>query len=126
MGECEARVKYTESHEWVKVEGEMGTVGISTFAQKELGQIVYLELPKVGKQIEAGDEVVVLESTKAAADIYAPVSGEVIEVNDGLVQNVELLNRAPESDGWLFKVRMKNPAELNNLLSKDQYEKLTT
>jgi glycine cleavage system H protein len=114
-------MKYTESHEWIVMEKEVGTVGISHFAQKELGEVVYLELPFVGKKIKAGDEIAVLESTKAAADIYSPVSGEIIAVNQALKEGLHLLNQSPETEGWLFKIKTTVPEELQQLLEKDAY-----
>jgi|SRR5579872_789125 len=114
-------MKYTESHEWIKVEGEIGIVGITSYAQKELGEVVYLELPQVGKVVKGGEEIAVLESTKAAADIYSPVSGEIIATNDSLKQNVDQVNKAPESEGWLYKIKLSHPAELEALLERLQY-----
>lgn len=119
-------MKFTDSHEWIKLEQEIGTVGISTFAQKELGQVVYIEMPKIGKQVKAGEEIVILESTKAAADIYAPVSGQVVAINEELLGKIDLLNTSPEKEGWLFKIRLDNPDELKNLMSKEQYETLVS
>src|SRR3989304_4998764 len=117
MGECKTGgpMKFTDSHEWIDLNQGVGTVGISTFAQKELGQVVYIEMPKVGKQVKAGEEVVVLESTKAAADIYAPVSGQIVAVNEALTGQIDLLNRAPEKEGWLFKIQVENLDELKGL-----------
>ena len=115
-------MKFAESHEWIDLEKDVGKVGITVFAQKELGQVVYIELPKVGQKVKAGEEVAVLESTKAAVDIYSPVSGEVLEVNSVLLGQIDLINRVPEGEGWLYKIRLSNPAELQNLLSKEQYE----
>lgn len=113
--------KFTPSHEWIHVEDNIGTVGITAHAQKELGEIVYVELPKVGKQVKVGEEAVVLESTKAAADIYSPVSGEVIAINEALQTEVNLLNRSPEREGWLFKVAIEDPEELNLTLDPQAY-----
>ena len=108
---------FTPSHEWVRVDGHLGTVGISDHAQKELGEIVYIELPKVGQSIRANQEACVLESTKAAADIYSPVSGQVVEVNEHLKQNPSLINRFPETDGWLYKLKLTDLRELDHLRS---------
>ena len=116
--------KYTESHEWISVDGQTGTVGVTDFAQKELGDIVYVELPEVGKMVQAGGEVVVLESTKAAADVYSPVSGEIIAVNHQLSEAAELVNRSPEKDAWLFKINLSNPSELDSLLDESRYRAL--
>lgn len=115
---------YTESHEWLSVTGNIGTVGVSDHAQKELGDIVYVELPKVGKQVKAGEEVVVLESTKAAADVYTPVSGTIIEVNTAVGQNSQLVNESPEGNGWLFKVQLSAPDEVQKLLSESKYKEM--
>jgi glycine cleavage system H protein len=117
-------MKFSESHEWIKLEGEIGIVGITNYAQQELGEIVYIELPIVGKQIKAGEEIAVLESTKAAADIYSPVSGEIIEINQLLHGFSEKINQYPENEGWLFKIKLSQPAELENLLSEEQYLQL--
>jgi glycine cleavage system H protein len=117
-------MKYTSSHEWIKIDNDIGTVGITEFAQKELGEVVYVELPMIGKQVKLGEEVAVLESTKAAADIYAPVSGEIIEINQRLHDFSEKINSSPEESGWLFKVKMTNKNEIEELLSKEQYMQL--
>lgn len=116
-------MKFTESHEWIRAEREIGTVGITHFAQKELGEIVYVELPSVGKQVKAGQEIAVLESTKAAADIYAPVSGEIVSINQKLQEFSQEINQAAETDGWLFKMRIADSKELEGLLSEEQYKK---
>src|SRR5688500_16653619 len=106
-------MKFTESHEWIEVHSNVGVVGITDYAQKELDDIVYIELPKVGKHVKAGEEAAVLESTKAAADVYSPVSGTIIEVNQSLVTASELVNRSPEKEGWLFKIKLSDPQELD-------------
>lgn len=115
-------MKFSESHEWVRVEGDSGTVGVTNHAQNELGEIVYVELPEVGASISTGDAVVVLESTKAAADVYSPVSGTVTAVNDGTQDEPELVNNAAEGNGWLFKIQLNNPGELDSLMDQAQYE----
>ncbi len=114
-------MKFTESHEWIEVDGDLGTVGITQQAQKELGEVVHVELPIVGKKVSVGEEVAVLESTKAAADIYAPVSGEIVAINQKLADFSEMINKAPESDGWLFKIRCTKPEELEKLLNRKEY-----
>ncbi len=114
-------LKFTRSHEWIEIDGDVGTVGITDYAQKELGEVVYVELPAVGKKIQAGEEVAILESTKAAADIYAPVSGEVVEINQKLGDFAPQINQSAEKEGWLFKVRLRDPAELHPLLDKTAY-----
>ncbi len=119
-------MKYTESHEWVAVEDNTGTVGVTEYAQKELGDIVYVELPEVGKKVSKGDEAVVLESTKAAADAYAPVSGTIVAVNEALRDAPEQVNSSPEADGWLYKLELSDPSELDSLLEHDAYSQLVT
>jgi len=111
-------IKFTDSHEWIKVEGNRATVGITEKAARELGEVVYVELPQVGKEVRAGAPVVILESTKAATDIYSPVSGEIVEVNQKLVDFIEPINQSPEQEGWLFKIHLSNPKELNLLHDK--------
>jgi glycine cleavage system H protein len=112
---------FTESHEWLQMKGPIGTVGITDYAQKELGEIVFIELPKVGEKVKAGQELCVLESTKAAADVYAPVSGKIVTVNEELRINPSLINQAAESSAWLFQIELLDPKELDHLLSHDQY-----
>lgn len=115
---------YTASHEWVDVKGEIATIGITDHAQKELGDIVYVELPSLGHQVEAGQEVVVVESTKAAIDLYSPLSGEIVEINTALREYPEKVNTAPESEGWLVRLKLAEPKELSSLLDKAAYERL--
>lgn len=117
-------IKYTNSHEWISVDQDIGTVGITAYAQKELGAIVFAGLPPLGKVLSMGEEAAILESTKAAADIYSPVSGEVIEVNPELAVSPELINSFAEDLGWLFKIKIKNLKELETLLSKENYLKM--
>lgn len=114
-------MKFSKTHEWVKTEEEIASVGISDYAQKELGDIVYVELPAVGHAIEAGDMAVVLESTKAAVDIYSPISGEVVAVNEELRTHPEKINLSAEDQGWLFKLRLKRPQELATLMDATSY-----
>jgi len=116
--------RYTREHEWVKVEGDVGVVGITFHAQQALGDIVYVELPKVGAQAVQGKTLGTVESVKAVSDIYAPVSGEIIEVNQTLVDKPELLNRDPHGEAWLAKIRLRAPEELGNLLTARQYRDL--
>lgn len=113
--------KYTPSHEWVRLEGGIATVGITSHAQEELGEIVYVELPQLGKKVGAGEEIVVLESTKAAADIYSPVSGEILEVNTHLKSEPFLINQDAQNKGWLFRIKLSSPSELDTLLTHQQY-----
>jgi glycine cleavage system H protein len=114
-------LKYAKSHEWVRVEGNVAVVGITDHAQEELTDIVYVEPPAVGAQVEATKECAVVESVKAASDIYAPVSGEVVEANEELANTPELVNDDPYGKGWIFKVKLSDPPELNELLSPDDY-----
>ncbi|MCX7824207.1 MAG: glycine cleavage system protein GcvH [Verrucomicrobiae bacterium] len=117
-------LKYTETHEWVKVgkKDNIVTVGLTDYAQEELTDIVYLDLPKVGDEVEEGTECGVVESVKAANDIYAPVSGTVVEVNTAAVENPSLVNEEPYGKGWLFKIKMVDPKELDDLMSDSEYE----
>jgi glycine cleavage system H protein len=114
---------YTDSHEWIDREGK---IGITAYAKEELGEIVYIQLPKLAHLVTAGEEIAVLESTKAAADIYAPVSGEVIAVNEALLHSPDLLNQSPEERGWLFQIRLTNPEELEKLMDRTAYLSLVT
>ncbi len=114
-------LKYTKSHEWVRVTGDTATIGITDHAQHELTDIVFVELPPVGRQLKAGDSCAVVESVKTASDIYAPVSGQVVEINPAVVNNPALVNTEPYGAGWFFKVKLAQPAELNNLLAPAQY-----
>ena len=115
-------MKYAETHEWVDVKNGKGRIGISFRAQKELGEIVYIELPEVGQVIQAEQQVVVLESTKAAVDIYSPVSGKVSAINESVREAPSLLNQDPEGKGYLFEIILTYPEELDKLLSKDLYD----
>lgn len=116
--------RFTESHEWIEVEGDVGTVGITGHAQEELGEIVYVQPPKVGHKVKGGEEAAILESTKAAADIYSPVSGEVIAINDQLKEAADTVNHSPEDQGWIFKIKLANPEELTALLDETNYQSL--
>ncbi|MDO8953994.1 MAG: glycine cleavage system protein GcvH [Gammaproteobacteria bacterium] len=123
MSKVEEDLKYADTHEWVRVDdGSSVTVGISDHAQELLGELVFVELPEVGDEIEAGDECGVVESVKAASDVYAPVSGIVIEVNDALERTPELVNSEPYADGWLYRVKISDVTEIDSLMSADQYE----
>lgn len=116
-------MKFTRSHEWIEIEADHSAIiGITPYAQKELGDIVYVELPKIGKEIQAGQQVVVLESTKAAADVYAPASGTITAVNESLQQMPELINQSADQEGWLFKMQLSQSAELDALMDKKAYE----
>jgi glycine cleavage system H protein len=117
--------KFTKDHEYIRVEGSTGIVGITPYAQEQLGDIVFVELPSVGKVLKQGDEAAVVESVKAASEIYAPVSGTVTEVNAALSGDPGLINTAPETEGWIYKLSLANPAELDGLLDAAAYAKLT-
>ena len=114
-------MRYSKEHEWVRVEGDIATCGISDYAQSQLGDVVYVELPAVGKTASRMDEIAVVESVKAASDIYAPLGGEVVEANDKLADEPGLVNSAPEGDGWFFKLRIAEPAELDELMDEGAY-----
>ncbi len=117
---------FSKSHEWIEVVGKIGIVGITQYAQKELGEIVYVQLPNVESTVKAGQEICVLESTKAAADVYSPVSGKVVAVNEAVMKEPELINRFPETRSWLFKIEISHLEELESLLSLLDYEKLVS
>jgi len=117
-------LKYTKDHEWTRIDGETAVVGITDYAQSELGDIVYVELPEVGTSVKQGESFGTIEAVKAVSDLYAPVSGEVIAVNDKLNDSPELVNRDPYGEGWMIKIKMADPAELEKLLDKSQYEAL--
>lgn len=113
---------YAKSHEYVHLEGEVGTVGITDYAQKELGDVVFVELPKVGTQLEYGEELGSIESVKAVSELFAPVSGEVIEVNEALATKPDLVNTDPFGDGWMIKVKLSDSTELDALMGAEEYE----
>lgn len=117
--------KFTKDHEYIAVTGPVGTVGITPYAQEQLGDIVFVELPEVGKKLKAGDEAAVVESVKAASEIYAPVTGTVTEVNQRLAGEPGLINTAPETDGWIYRIAIDNPSELDALLDAAAYAELT-
>jgi glycine cleavage system H protein len=122
MSELPNELRYLETHEWVRNEGGgIATIGITDHAQDALGDVVFVELPEVGRVLAAGEESAVVESVKAASDIYAPVSGEVIAINEALEDAPETINNSPYGDGWFYKVRMSDPAELDELLDADGY-----
>ncbi|MEJ7840067.1 MAG: glycine cleavage system protein GcvH [Thermomicrobiales bacterium] len=114
--------KYTKTHEWAMVEGDVATIGVTDYAQKELGDITYLELPDAGDSIAAGETFGVVESVKAASDIYSPLDGEVIERNDGLIETPEVINQSPYENAWLVKVKLANPSQLDALLDPADYD----
>ena len=121
MSEVPTELKFLSSHEWVLVEGNVATIGVSDHAQELLGDLVYVELPEQGSTVAAGDSVGVIESVKAASDTYAPVSGEIIEVNDELEDSPEKINNDPYGDGWMYKIAIEDPEEVENLLNAEAY-----
>ncbi len=114
---------YSRDHEWIRIEGDVGTVGITTFAQDELGEVVYVELPEVGQSYDAGEEIGTIESVKAVAEVYTPVSGEVIAANEVLDSEPDLINSSPHDDGWLFKIRLEGEADLDSLMDAGGYQR---
>ena len=123
MANIPSDLKYTKSHEWVRVSGDTATIGITDHAQHELTDIVFVELPDKGRKVKAGEACAVVESVKTASDIYAPVSGEIIETNKAVVDDPALVNKEPHAVGWFFKIKLANPAEANALLTPDAYQK---
>ena len=115
-------VYYTKEHEWVRVDGDTATVGITDFAQGQLGDVVFVEVPEAGRRVSRGGEAAVVESVKAASDVYAPVSGDVIEGNQALVDDPALVNSDAEGEGWFFKLRLSDTQEINELMNADQYK----
>lgn len=117
-------LKYTKTHEWVRQEGDVATVGLADYAQNELGDITFLELPEVGDEITKDEPLGVVESVKAASDVYAPVSGEIVDRNDALTEAPELVNQSPYEQAWLVKVRMADDSQLDSLMNPDEYDEL--
>ncbi len=117
-------LKYTNNHEWALVVGDVATIGITEYAAGELGDVVYVELPSVGDTAVKGDSIGTIEAVKTVADIYSPVSGEVVEVNEALADTSELVNKDPYGEGWIVKIKLSDPAELDGLLSSEDYKKL--
>ena len=115
-------LKYSKDHEWIRLEGDVATVGISEYAQEALGDVVFVEVPEAGAQLDHGGEAGVIESVKAASEIYSPVAGDVIEGNGALEGDPALVNTAPLSDGWIFKIRVKDVAELDGLMNEADYQ----
>jgi glycine cleavage system H protein len=115
-------VYFTKEHEWIRVEGDTATVGISNHAQEALGDIVFAEVPEAGKQLSKGQEAAVVESVKAASDVYAPVSGEVSEGNPAVADDPAIINRDPEGEGWFFKLKLSDPGELDGLMDEAAYQ----
>ena len=119
-----ANILFTEDHEWIRVENGVATVGITIHAQEQLGDLVFVELPEVGRTASKGESIVVVESVKAASDVYAPVDGEVVEVNEAVSSDPALINQAAEGDGWLFKLKLSDEGQLSGLLDKAGYDAL--
>jgi glycine cleavage system H protein len=120
-----ADLKYSKEHEWARVEGDIATIGITDFAQNQLGDVVYVELPNVGVQVKLMAPFGVVESVKTASDLFAPVSGEVIEINGALADKPELVNTSPYDEAWMIKVRLANPADVGELMNAEDYQRLT-
>jgi glycine cleavage system H protein len=119
-------VKYSKDHEWVNLEGDVATIGITEHAQEQLGDVVFVELPTVGKKVSKGGDAAVVESVKAASEVYAPVTGEVVEINAELTADPALVNRGAEGDGWFMKVKIADPSELSELMDKAAYDQFLT
>ena len=118
-----SEVKYSKEHEWIKLDGDVATIGITQHATEMLGDIVFVELPEIGSSVEKDGNAGVVESTKAASDVYAPVSGEVVENNQAIVDDPGKVNSDPENEAWFFKLKIKDKAELDSLMNKDEYDK---
>lgn len=122
MSNVPTDLKYAKSHEWVRASGDTATIGITDHAQHELTDVVFVELPATGRIVKAGEPCAVVESVKTASDIYSPVSGEILEINQAVVDNPSLVNTDPHGNGWFYKIKLSNSAELNALLSPDNYK----
>lgn len=121
MSNCPSDLKYTSSHEWIRVEGDEATIGITAHAQGQLGDLVFVELPLLGDEVLSGKEVAVVESVKTAADVYSPLTGKVIAINESLAATPEAVNEDPYGEGWLFKVQMQNLSELERAMTAEAY-----
>ncbi len=117
-----AKIYFSDEHEWISVEGGVGTVGITEYAQEQLGDVVFVELPEVGAEVDKGDDVAVVESVKAASEVYAPVSGEIVEINEELADAPGLVNQNAEGDGWFFKIKLSEETELDDLMNREEYD----
>ena len=118
--------RYTKDHEWIRLDGDVATIGITEHAQNALGDIVYVELPEIGRQVEQGGEAAVVESVKAASDVYAPASGEVVAINDALGSEPAAINEEAEGKGWFFRLKLASPDDLNALMTAEQYKEFLT
>jgi len=116
-------LRYTRDHEWVRIDGDLAVVGISDYAQSQLGDVVYVELPEIGRLVEQGKEAAVVESVKAASEVYAPVSGEVVEVNEALAADPARVNADPTGEGWFIKLRLDDPKQLDTLMDEEAYKR---
>ena len=116
-----ADVKYTNEHEWIRIEGDVGTIGITNYAQEQLGDVVFVDVPQVGRKVTKGESIAVVESVKAASDIFAPVSGEIVEANGALTDSPGDVNAEPMGKGWFFKIRLANKSELDGLMDEAAY-----
>ena len=119
-----ANIKFTKDHEWIRIEGETAVVGITDYAQQQLGDVVFVELPDVGKTLERGKDAAVVESVKAASEVYAPVDGEVTEINKLLQDQPDTVNSDPQGDGWFFKVKLADTAQLDALMNETEYNNM--
>ncbi|WP_375638777.1 MULTISPECIES: glycine cleavage system protein GcvH [unclassified Bartonella] len=119
-----SKTYFTHDHEWLSVEGQMVTVGVTHYAQEQLGDLVFVDLPQSGTKLSKGEAAAVVESVKAASDVYAPLDGEVVEINEALADNPELVNQKPETEGWLWKMTLQDETQLEGLLDKDAYKAL--
>ena len=115
-------LKFTDDHEWIRIEGDIGTVGITDYAQEQLGDVVFVEVPEVGKELTKGDEAAVVESVKAASEVYAPLDGQVTEVNEALADEPSLVNSAATADGWFYKIKLADPGQLEALMDEAAYK----
>ena len=125
MANVPADLRYSKEHEWIRVEGNVGVVGITWFAQDQLGDVVFVEMPEVGRELKQNEQFGVVESVKTVSDLYSPASGKVIEVNSELESSPELINQDPYGEGWILKIELADPAEIENLLDAAAYEALT-
>tara|TARA_B100000029_G_C17444485_1_gene912737 strand:- start:163 stop:537 length:375 start_codon:yes stop_codon:yes gene_type:complete len=116
-----ADIKYTKDHEWIKIENDIATIGITNHAQESLGDIVFIELPKLGSIVTKGKEISVIESVKAASDIFSPIDGEIIDINNSLSEDASIINQDPENKGWIFKIKTSNLDQINDLMSLIEY-----
>ncbi len=122
MADTPAHLKYTPDHEWLEIDDSIATIGVSDYAQEVLGDLVFVELPEIGNKISLGDDFAVVESVKAASEVYTPVSGEVIEINADLSDNPQLINEKPYSDGWIARIKLSDLSELKEMMTAEEYE----